>query len=204
MTCIYHHHLLWKFLPHSPRVRCLPQYEVSPHILEHCPFRLQTKQFHVIIYTLPTSSPCPCTSPSPLPTSSPAPTFLPSPLPTSSPAPTFLPSPLPTSLPLPLHFSPALSPRLSPALLFSPATSNFYPLYTINSSLSKNYYLLPMNSRWIVLFMGSHCHFSWCNSSRFAIQPYRKVLWVERRVHFPRDPARLRARIEGCDEELWV
>ena len=46
----HHHHLF--FLPCSARVRRLPRYENSPHISEHYPFRLQTKQFHVIIYTL--------------------------------------------------------------------------------------------------------------------------------------------------------
>ena len=33
--------------------------EVSPHIPEHCPCRLQTKQFHAIIYTLQVSPPLP-------------------------------------------------------------------------------------------------------------------------------------------------
>ena len=37
------------FLPHSARVRRLPQYEVSPHFPEHCQFRLLPKHFQVII-----------------------------------------------------------------------------------------------------------------------------------------------------------
>ena len=33
------------------RLRLLPRNEVSPHIHEHCSFRLQSKQFHVIIHS---------------------------------------------------------------------------------------------------------------------------------------------------------
>ena len=55
----YYHHLFWKqqFPPCLARVRRLTQYEVSPHTPGHCPFRLQTKQFHAIIHTLSPSPP---------------------------------------------------------------------------------------------------------------------------------------------------
>ena len=43
----------------SNRVKYFPRYEASSHIPEHCPFRLQTKQFYVIIYTLSPSLPAP-------------------------------------------------------------------------------------------------------------------------------------------------
>ena len=44
----HHHHLFWKrpFLPRSVRTRRLPWYEVSPHIPEHGPSRLQDKPSH--------------------------------------------------------------------------------------------------------------------------------------------------------------
>ena len=57
----HHHHLFLKrpFLPRSARVRCLPRYEASPHIPEHCPFRVQTKFIQIIFYTFSLSLPAP-------------------------------------------------------------------------------------------------------------------------------------------------
>ena len=61
----HRHHLFFKrpFLPRSARVRRFPRYEASPHIPEHCPFMLQTKHLHVIIYTLSPSLPAPAPGP---------------------------------------------------------------------------------------------------------------------------------------------
>ena len=55
------------FLPRSARVGLLPRYEVSPHIPEQCPFRLQAELFHVIIHTLSRKSSCLCLCIPPLP-----------------------------------------------------------------------------------------------------------------------------------------
>ena len=67
----HHHHLFLKrpFLPRSARVRRLPQYEASPHIPEHCRFRVQTKLVRqcLLLHILSMSS-CPCPHISPLPT----------------------------------------------------------------------------------------------------------------------------------------
>ena len=60
-----HHHLFLKrsFLSHSARVRRFFRYEASPHIPEHCPFRVQTKLIHIILYTFSPSLSAPtCTS----------------------------------------------------------------------------------------------------------------------------------------------
>ena len=59
-------HLFLKrpFLPCSARPQTFfPIYEVSPHIPEHCPFRVQTQLIHIILYTFSPSLPAPtCTS----------------------------------------------------------------------------------------------------------------------------------------------
>ena len=48
----------WARVGHLPRrVRRLPRWSLSTY--EHCSFWLQTKQFHVIIHTLPPSLPAP-------------------------------------------------------------------------------------------------------------------------------------------------
>ena len=64
----HHHHLFLKrpFLPRSARVRRFSRYEASPHIPEHCPFRVQTKLIRIILYTFspslsaPTHTSHPC------------------------------------------------------------------------------------------------------------------------------------------------
>ena len=55
----HHHHLLLKcpFLPCSARVRHFSRYEASPLIPEHCPFRVQAKLNHIILYTFSPSLP---------------------------------------------------------------------------------------------------------------------------------------------------
>ena len=57
----HHHHLFLKrpFLPRSARVRCFSRYEVSPHIPEHYPFRVQTQLLHIIPHTFSPSLPAP-------------------------------------------------------------------------------------------------------------------------------------------------
>ena len=47
------------FLPRSARVRRFSPIWGSPHILEHCPFRVQTKINHIIFYTFSPSLPVP-------------------------------------------------------------------------------------------------------------------------------------------------
>ena len=55
----HHHHLFLKrpFLPCSARVRRSSRYEATPHIVEHCLFRVQTKLNHIILYTFSPSLP---------------------------------------------------------------------------------------------------------------------------------------------------
>ena len=50
------HHLFWKpqFLPRLAGIRHLPQYEVSPHIPEYCPFSFICRRLH----SLPFSHQC--------------------------------------------------------------------------------------------------------------------------------------------------
>ena len=57
----HHHHLFLKrpFLPRSARVRRFSRYEVSPHIPEHHPFRVQTQLIHIILHTFSPSLPAP-------------------------------------------------------------------------------------------------------------------------------------------------
>ena len=57
----HHHHLFLKrlFLPRSARVRRFSRYEVSPHIPEHHPFRVQTQLLHIIPHTFSPSLPAP-------------------------------------------------------------------------------------------------------------------------------------------------
>ena len=57
----HHHHLFLKrlFLPRSARVRRFSRYEVSPHIPEHYPFRVQTQLIHIILHTFSPKSSCP-------------------------------------------------------------------------------------------------------------------------------------------------
>ena len=64
----HHHHLFWKrpFLPHQARVRRLPIWSPSTY-LWNCPFRVQTKHFHVIIHTFSPSLPIPPPKPHPCP-----------------------------------------------------------------------------------------------------------------------------------------
>ena len=46
-------------LPRSARVRRSSRSEASPHIPEHCPFRMQTKHLHIILHTFIPSLPFP-------------------------------------------------------------------------------------------------------------------------------------------------
>ena len=57
----HHLHLFLKrpFLPLSARIRCFSRYEVSPHIPEHYPFRVQTQLIHIILHTFFPSFPAP-------------------------------------------------------------------------------------------------------------------------------------------------
>ena len=63
----YHLFLKRPFLPRSARVRRFSRYEVSPHIPEHYPFRVQTQLIHIILYTFSPCLPCPYPHISPLP-----------------------------------------------------------------------------------------------------------------------------------------
>ena len=58
----HHHHPLFlkrPFLPRSARVRRFSRYEATPHVPEHCPFRMQTKLICIICYTFSPSLPAP-------------------------------------------------------------------------------------------------------------------------------------------------
>ena len=64
LSMVHHHHhhhvfLNCPFLPRSIRVRRFSRYEVSPHIPEHYPFRVQTQLLHIIPHTFSPSLPAP-------------------------------------------------------------------------------------------------------------------------------------------------
>ena len=57
------HYLIWFENVHmfhaKLQLEVCPMYEVPPQIPEHCPFRLQPKQFHVIFHTFSSNLPAP-------------------------------------------------------------------------------------------------------------------------------------------------
>ena len=63
----HHHHLFLKRLwpSRSARVRRFSRYEASPHIPEHCQFRMQTKLLHIILYSLSPGLPASALTPHP-------------------------------------------------------------------------------------------------------------------------------------------
>ena len=160
----HHHHLFLKrpFLPRSARVRRFSRYEVSPHIPEHYPFRVQTQLLHIIPHTFSPSLPAPTRTSQILPL--PPPHFY---RPTPNHLHSYAPHAQTTSI---YHASPP-QPHSEPFKDCTNPHCIFYPSATPHTSISPS--SAPFSP--IVKFSDLHNTFSWI---KFSMNVIISIQWL--------------------------